>query len=92
MKALPAPTCFHLQQLCLHINNTDEETRNKESSSTAQKVIEEGGGGEERPHLCCEKHKASVFSGNRPTLANADIKDTLAAYFKTKERWIYKAG
>lgn len=25
-------------------------------------------------------------------LTDADIKDTLATYFKTKERWIYKAG
>lgn len=53
---------------------------------------DEGGEREKRARSCRARHARAPLGGNRPTLANADIKDTLAAYFKTKERWIYKAG
>lgn len=46
----------------------------------------------ERAHgqLCC--HIAASLKWGGLGLTDADIKDTLATYFKTKERWIYKAG
>ena len=45
----------------------------------------------ERRQLCCQIAAFSL-KWRGLGLTDADIKDTLATYFKTKERWIYKAG
>lgn len=46
---------------------------------------------EPHKHLCYHTAAFSLkWEGLQ--LTDADIRDTLATYFKTKERWIYKAG
>ena len=79
--------------------HTDTHTHTHAHTCTRAPAVQKGGKVERElkqktertPAVCCQ---IAAFSQKRGglRLTDADIKDTLATYFKTKERWIYKAG